>query len=90
MDSTTGRSRVCTLWRNGVSYLVSPLTSHFSDSPLFRRPIVPTAHYSDDPLFRQTIIPTKYITYLPQFIKFHTENSRTTETTVLQPILFSQ
>ena len=25
----------------------STVTSHFSDSPLFRRPIVPTAHYSD-------------------------------------------
>ena len=26
---------------------------HCSDSPLFRRPIIPTAHYSDGPFFRQ-------------------------------------
>jgi hypothetical protein len=26
---------------------------HYSDSPLLRRPIIPTAHCSDNPLFRQ-------------------------------------
>ena len=28
-------------------------TTHYSDSPLLRRPIIPTAHCSDNPLFRR-------------------------------------
>ena len=63
-------------------------TAHYSDGPLFRRPIIPTIHCSDSPLFQPIII--KYITCLHQFIKLYTGNSRTTETTVWQPILFSQ
>ena len=35
---------------NGVVGLGS---GHYSDSPLLRRPIIPTAHFSDNPLFRQ-------------------------------------
>ena len=33
---------------------------HCSDSPLFRRPIIPTTHYSDNPLYRQPITPTAH------------------------------
>ena len=43
------------------------VTSHFSDSPLFRRPIVPTAHCSDGPLFRRPIIPTTHCSDCPLF-----------------------
>ena len=28
-------------------------SGHYSDSPLLRRPIIPSAHFSDNPLFRQ-------------------------------------
>ena len=31
---------------------------HCSDSPLFRRPIIPTTHYSDSPLLRRPIFRT--------------------------------
>jgi hypothetical protein len=49
-----------------LQFLTFPITGrsitiavyHCSDSPLFRRPIIPTTHYSDSPLFRQPITDT--------------------------------
>ena len=42
----------CTILKTGAY--------HCSDSPLFRRPIIPTTHYSDNSLFRQPITPTAH------------------------------
>jgi hypothetical protein len=36
-------------------------SGHYSDSPLLRRPIIPTAHCSDSPFLRQPIIPSKMV-----------------------------
>ena len=36
-------------------------SGHYSDSPLLRRPIIPTAHCSDGPFLRQPIIPSKMV-----------------------------
>ena len=47
------------------------VTSHFSDSPFFRRPIVPTTHCSDDQLFRQPINPTNYYQVINKFMPVH-------------------
>jgi hypothetical protein len=36
-------------------------SGHYSDSPLLRRPIIPTAHCSDSPFLRKPIIPSKMV-----------------------------
>ena len=36
-------------------------SGHYSDSPLLRRPIIPTAHCSHSPFLRQPIIPSKMV-----------------------------
>jgi hypothetical protein len=44
-------------------------SGHYSDSPLLRRPIIPTAHCSDSPFLRQPIIPSKSGTKLTSIQK---------------------
>jgi hypothetical protein len=39
-------------------------SSHYSDSPFLRPPIITTAHFSDNPLFRQSITPTMTNIYI--------------------------
>ena len=39
-------------------------SSHYSDSPFLRPPIITTAHFSDNPLFRQPITPTMTNIYI--------------------------
>ena len=36
-------------------------SGHYPDSPLLRRPIIPTAHCSNSPFLRQPIIPSKMV-----------------------------
>jgi hypothetical protein len=46
------------LWIINYICVVQLGVYHCSDSPLFRRPIIPTTHYSDNPLLRRPIFPT--------------------------------
>jgi hypothetical protein len=39
-------------------------SSHYSDSPFLRQPIITTAHFSDNPLFRQPFTPTMTNIYI--------------------------
>jgi len=51
-------------------------SGRFSDSPLFRQPVIQTTQYSDSPLFWQPVFPTRwkfhrggYLTYTFYFQK---------------------